>query len=521
MSILDKISDFANRAADKLIPKELAPFLPIAGAFAPGLGGVFASNVGRFLIPQLLTALSSAKQTGEIDPTQQAITGILSALQTPTQQTAAEKALLEQNPELLQRAERARTLEDAVRLTDDEFAKIIQDPNINIQGYQLEGADRLLGRTSPLALDVDSSNILKFTDPTTGQDLFFNELSPAFKDFSGTPSLNEFLEQTITRPIDVSGLTGQDLIDELAKAEGFTADQIANKLADIQKVQGGGQGLQALNRARQFFDSPIGFNLPTATKLGVGAAPFLAAQAANLEAEQEALEAEEAAEAERFAGARDDLFDYFRRLSDPRGIFAAMGGRVGAQEGGPISGITDMINQSIDEMQDNLSQQIQGGFTTQETIVPIDAAPTNATTQPQGFQALPNIDLFRQRINQMRSRLQQSGGQLGQSLFNPMSRQMMARQRQNQGQAGLSSLMNFAEGGMTSAPGVPSGMQVDGRNGTFIPMGVREKADDVPAMLSKNEFVMTADAVRAMGDGNVNKGAQRMYDLMNTLEARA
>ena len=77
------------------------------------------------------------------------------------------------------------------------------------------------------------------------------------------------------------------------------------------------------------------------------------------------------------------------------------------------------------------------------------------------------------------------------------------------------------EGGMmTTAPGMPPGMQVDGRNGTFIPMGVREKADDVPAMLSKNEFVMTADAVRGMGGGDVNAGAQRMYDLMNSLEAR-
>ena len=79
-----------------------------------------------------------------------------------------------------------------------------------------------------------------------------------------------------------------------------------------------------------------------------------------------------------------------------------------------------------------------------------------------------------------------------------------------------------AEGGiMNTAPGMPQGMQVDGRNGTFIPMGVKEKADDVPAMLSKNEFVMTADAVRGMGGGDVNAGAQRMYDLMNSLEARA
>jgi hypothetical protein len=62
-------------------------------------------------------------------------------------------------------------------------------------------------------------------------------------------------------------------------------------------------------------------------------------------------------------------------------------------------------------------------------------------------------------------------------------------------------------------------MQVDGRDGGFIPMGVKEKADDVPAMLSKNEFVMTADAVKAAGGGSVNKGAQRMYDLMNNLEA--
>ena len=76
------------------------------------------------------------------------------------------------------------------------------------------------------------------------------------------------------------------------------------------------------------------------------------------------------------------------------------------------------------------------------------------------------------------------------------------------------------EGGiMATAPGMPPGMQVDGRDGGFIPMGVKEKADDVPAMLSKNEFVMTADAVRAAGGGSVNKGAQRMYDLMNNLEA--
>ena len=54
----------------------------------------------------------------------------------------------------------------------------------------------------------------------------------------------------------------------------------------------------------------------------------------------------------------------------------------------------------------------------------------------------------------------------------------------------------------------------------FIPEGTKEKADDVPARLSKNEFVMTADAVRAAGGGSVNEGAKRMYDTMHRLEAK-
>jgi hypothetical protein len=56
------------------------------------------------------------------------------------------------------------------------------------------------------------------------------------------------------------------------------------------------------------------------------------------------------------------------------------------------------------------------------------------------------------------------------------------------------------------------------KEGGFVPVGIKEKADDVPAMLSKNEFVMTADAVRGAGNGDVEKGAQRMYKVMKTLE---
>jgi len=70
----------------------------------------------------------------------------------------------------------------------------------------------------------------------------------------------------------------------------------------------------------------------------------------------------------------------------------------------------------------------------------------------------------------------------------------------------------------------PQGVtEMDFRNtGGFVPpIGIKEKADDIPAMLSNNEFVFTADAVRAAGGGSVNEGAQKMYALMKQLEGQA
>jgi len=85
---------------------------------------------------------------------------------------------------------------------------------------------------------------------------------------------------------------------------------------------------------------------------------------------------------------------------------------------------------------------------------------------------------------------------------------------ENMAQGGI---IGLKEGGMLNF----GGREMDLRTGGFVPIGKKERADDVPARLSKNEFVMTADAVRAAGGGSVNKGAQRMYDVMNKLEARA
>jgi len=64
------------------------------------------------------------------------------------------------------------------------------------------------------------------------------------------------------------------------------------------------------------------------------------------------------------------------------------------------------------------------------------------------------------------------------------------------------------------------GKEMDFRaEGGFVPIGRMERADDVPARLSKNEFVFTADAVRNAGEGDIDKGAEVMYNMMKNLEA--
>ena len=78
-------------------------------------------------------------------------------------------------------------------------------------------------------------------------------------------------------------------------------------------------------------------------------------------------------------------------------------------------------------------------------------------------------------------------------------------------------VMDNTEGGIMDL----GGLEKDYRfSGGFVPIGAYEKKDDVPARLSKNEFVFTADAVRAAGGGSINKGAKRMYDTMKNLEAK-
>jgi len=85
-------------------------------------------------------------------------------------------------------------------------------------------------------------------------------------------------------------------------------------------------------------------------------------------------------------------------------------------------------------------------------------------------------------------------------------------------------IMGYAKGGSM----VPPARQIEGgvieldarKTGGYIPYGKKERVDDVPAMLAKDEFVFTSRAVKAAGGGSAQKGAEKMYALMKQLESK-
>jgi hypothetical protein len=85
-------------------------------------------------------------------------------------------------------------------------------------------------------------------------------------------------------------------------------------------------------------------------------------------------------------------------------------------------------------------------------------------------------------------------------------------------------IMGYAKGGSM----VPPARQIEGgiieldarKTGGYIPYGKKERVDDVPAMLAKDEFVFTSRAVKAAGGGSARRGAAKMYALMKQLESK-
>jgi hypothetical protein len=230
-------------------------------------------------------------------------------------------------------------------------------------------------------------------------------------------------------------------------------------------------------------------------------------------------------------------------------MFMADGGRIGYEKGTPEMGMMDpkkvkqaqtMIKMGADvstissitglsEAQVNQIQQTQGKANGGRIGYGMGSLVSNFVKEnPEIFRAIPESKkVSPSSINGM-------GGILAKFVRNnPQIFMDLNSEEENRDMVAMGGRMQYALGtpeqnAMQASEIMdlplnqnPAGItELDLRDsGGFIPpVGVKEKADDIPAMLSNNEFVFTADAVRGMGDGDVNKGAQRMYDMMKKLE---
>jgi hypothetical protein len=241
-----------------------------------------------------------------------------------------------------------------------------------------------------------------------------------------------------------------------------------------------------------------------------------------------------------------DVQDYFNQARQ----FVARGGRIGFQDGsqeGPMTmemGIgryieeekirrkmLDRIQRMMGEKEFNMQQDLPGPMRRNLNMLnPFDKDPTGEqaifdmknrymdTMDTMREQGINRAKDFNKILEQMPAPKQDF-----ESYVNMIDKNFPARNntegRQFANQGG-----RMTPEGDPISPDVPKGMQMDLRGGGFIPLGTKPRADDVPAMVGKNEFVLNDRAVSGIGKmltGNPDPraGARALYELQENMEA--
>jgi len=236
---------------------------------------------------------------------------------------------------------------------------------------------------------------------------------------------------------------------------------------------------------------------------------------------------------------KQTVYDYIEQNRNKK----ANGGRIGYADGTPVSGLAIRLNRPIQSgdplgsYYDDGKGPLTPGFLN-DSYGPVnsltglrpverkmglfaypDGSMTNTTeTLPRlgqystQIQSPPQTELIKEALMSLpQTRLNPRMSSMRK--FNQVQDPRIARLLQQRQPRAMGGIMNLKMGGM------PVEMDLRAKGG-FVPIGKRERADDVPARLSKNEFVFTANAVRNAGGGDIRKGAKRMYDLMNKLEVK-
>ena len=316
------------------------------------------------------------------------------------------------------------------------------------------------------------------------------------------PNVTKTMYDSATRGI----LGAEGVVGNLASSEGLAA-------LGKSKLAG-----RALGKDNELVSSVTGKLTPSMLKLGSWAIGIVSGikagkYADEMEAAQAAEDAALAADSEASEATLQAARDWATSTFGSMSVYAD-GGRIGFASGPPDPGMMQGLGglkgqqkqnpntKTIDMMPD--IQILTGSENTidAQQVFPNDIAIAigDGTFVFNGLKFNSEEDLMEYMSKVMPFKA--DGGRINKNMGGEMD------------MGGISSLQTQA------SDVTPPGMELDLRGGGFIPIGTAEKADDVPARVSKNEFVFTADAVKAAGGGSVNEGAKKMYDTMKRLESQ-
>jgi hypothetical protein len=538
--IIRKVTKPISKVLDKVVPNEIKPFLPYAAAFAPMLApGMFASGagglgslfkLGKFgggaLLGGGLSSLAQLAQEGNEGDINLLSAG-LGALSGGMSQAPAGMFTDMKTP-----TGSYKSAADAV--VRPEVSILDKVKNVGLDTLEKGSGILKAGAADPFSMEGLKAATIPFSLATG--DAMAAESNLAMKEYER--ALAEYNEQQGAMGTD----TGRrEAILAAMRAYNHPEELIESTLAELGLRNGGRVGLEFGGipaAVQKVADKQLTSNLETAQDMQMPIEDLV----------QEFIELKK-----RKPNNYDELMDFYRQkygtgskissmTEEMTEEFAANGGIMGRQgyiSGGAIKGGLKAIMGMGDEVVDLSKQKevFRDGPITADFLQTVDksiidpAIRSRDTMGPGGYGMYNNLAEMPAGLQaaELISRIRKPGGGIdyekaemfigkklkGNETIDELIAMIVKPQRVQKAADG--GIMEYNMGGSV----LPDGIEMDYRGGGFIPMGSKERADDVPARVSKNEFVMTADAVRAAGGGSVNKGAKRMYELMNKLEARA
>ena len=483
MGFFKKVFKPVRKIAKKIIPKEIRPFLPyIAAAFGPATAGLTGTAFAKAAAQKaLLAAATSAGTDEQGDPLRAGLLAI-----TPDVIGAGATKLGSGDGRIAEFLNKTKTLKDGTEtMSLVERAQAIQSPETFGDFAKVTGAQTAIDQSAKFA-EIRQDEIDAYNKSLQEQGVLDKTKRRAsiYNIYINAGYEPDYVNSMLDRYGYKSGGGVEEEMSEVSLSPG------KGRMTEIEETlyameEGGDKGIMSAKRKKDRDDDddrPITREKPNYAQ-----------------AMKDAMAGVEAAFGIPFGGVKPAEFKRFAR-----------GGEVEIEEETDDLGIMDfMRDQGIeygeqasniqnDEILQNLYEEfLELGFSPEDAAKKARQAFDEMSQRPnEGIMQMASG--YKTDIEEM---YEQYVFEMEEQGLTPMSFSDFLRQAR----AGM------ADGGI---------MEKDMRGGGFIPEGTKERADDVPARLSKNEFVMTADAVRAAGGGSVNKGAKRMYDMMYNLEGK-